>query len=102
MSITVPTKYLFCIYSPKKDDYMIAAFPTYQLAEYELSRLQTDEFFSDSLVSGPIVADVADSFSNGRYHFILDQKSSNFYPLQEIVSYLQKVKEDLLDDRLPF
>lgn len=93
MIIKVPTKYLFCIYSPKKDDYMIASFPTLQLAEYEFSRLQTDEFFSDALISGPIVADVHNH--TGFPCLSIFHEVENFFTLQETVSHL---KEALSDD----
>lgn len=92
MIIKVPTKYLFCIYSPKKDDYMIASFPTLKLAEYELSRLQTDEFFSDALVNGPIVAEV---YNEPGYPCLsLLQEGDPFFTLQEIVSELKEVSSD--------
>lgn len=89
MIIKVPTKYLFCIYSPKKDDYMIASFPTLKLAEYELSRLQSDEFFSDALISPPIRAEILPD-SDGNNRFLLNQHlPSTFLSISDICSMLR-------------
>lgn len=92
MKINVPTKHLFCIFSPKKCDYMIASFPSYKLAEYELSRLQTDEFFSDALVCGPITAKVFDNPADDT--LALYQHEDEFFPLKEFISHFKEVYLD--------
>lgn len=105
MKINVPTKYLFCIYSPKKCDYMIASFPTLQLAEYELSRLLTDEFFSDALISPPIRAEILpDSDGNNRFSFN-QHLPSTLLSISDACSmlrdeYLSESKKEVSDDDL--